>query len=95
MSVTHTEWSVADFPTSVVSGTGKRRKFVFFRGTNTAVSDTIDVSGTAEPNSADIEGIISTSIESAGTGHPSWSTNVITLDQGIGAHEMVVVVNIT
>lgn len=99
MAVTHTEWSTADFPVSLADGTSKRRKLIIFRGTNTAVTDTIDVSGTAEPNSADIEGFLWVSIASApiavGSVMPSWSTNIITLDTAIGVHELGIIVNLT
>lgn len=95
MTMTHTEWSTLDFPVTGVDGTSLARKIVIFRGTNTAVSDTIDVSGTAEPNSADIEGIMWSSVGGIGTAEPSWSTNVITLDSGIGAWELGVIVNLT
>jgi hypothetical protein len=99
MSVTHTEWSVADLPMSRTNGTGKRRKLVIFRGTNTDTSDTIDVSGTAEPNAADIEGYLWCSIAGASIGAgsllPSWSTNVITLDTAVGEHELGIIVNLT
>ena len=95
MTLTETEWSTMDLPVSNATGTPLRRKIVIFRGTNTAVSDTIDVSGTAEPNSADIEGIMWITVGGVGTAAPTWSTNVITLDSGIGVHEMGVIVNLT
>ena len=95
MTMTHTEWAVSDLPMSRKAGTGKRRKLVIFRGTNTALTDTIDVSGTAEPNAADIEGIMWATVGGVGTIPPQWSTNVITLDEGIGAWELGIIVNLT
>ena len=99
MAVTHTEWSLADLPMTVQNGTGKRRKLVIFRGTNTSTGDTIDVSGTAEPNAADIEGYLWVTINDLGIGAgsvvPAWSTNVITLATAIGNYELGIIVNLT
>ena len=99
MTRTDTEWSSMDLPVTLATGTPKRRRIVIWRGTNTAVTDTIDVSGTAEPNAADIEGIMWYTANGAamasGSSLPSWSTNVITLDTTVGAIEMGILVNLT
>ena len=99
MTMTHTEWSVSDLPMSRKYGTGKKRQLVVFRGTNTATSDTISVSGTAVPSSADIEGIAWCSINSGPIGSgsilPTWSTNTLTLATAIGTWELGIIVNLT
>jgi hypothetical protein len=100
MALTHTEWSTMDLPVSLyASGTPKRRKIVIFRGTSTSTGDTLDVSGTACPDAADIEGLVWCTINGAGLGagsaYPTWSTNTLTLATATGAWELGILVNLT
>lgn len=93
--VTATEESKADLPISLVgAGTEKRRKLIILRLTTATASETYDISGTVEPNSADIEGFLWCTAADAGTTVPAWSTNVITFN-GAAAWEIGVIVNLT
>ena len=75
-------------------GTGKRRKIILFRGTTTSTADTATVAQFAEPNSADIEGVIWSTCNNGGTVAPTWSPNTITFNTGIGAWELGLIVNL-
>ena len=95
MAITYTEESKADLPICLsVGGSSKRRKLIFLRLTSGTGGEEYDVSGTVEPNSADIEGILYHTIDGVAATLPTWSTNVITLGSA-GVVEMGVIVNLT
>ena len=90
---TNTEFSTWDLPTTLISGTPKRRAIVVFRGTSTATGDTYQVAS-AVPNAADVEGILWSTVDSIATGAPTWSTTTVTV-VNIGTVEQGLLVNIT
>lgn len=98
MTLTITEEGTIDMPVSLYgTGTPKRRRIVYLRGTSTATSDTWSV-GTAEPDAADVEGILWCSINSAGiaagSAYPTWSSTTVTLSTAAGTWELGVLVNL-
>jgi len=97
MTLTNTESSVADMPFDCVYGTGKRRKLIMLKLTNTVVADSYNMAGTACPNAADIEGQLYHTLSDVDCGTAIvWSTTtIIFTGQRAGVHEIGLIVNMT
>lgn len=77
-AVTVTEISRTELPQDLLSGTGKRRAYVFVRYTSAANTDTLDLSSYV-PGIADVEGVTYDTMDDAvATTSITWSTYTLT-----------------
>lgn len=96
-AVTVTEISSEDMPMNLESGTGKRRKKLYIRGTSTTTGDTLDLTSYVS-NLSDVEGVFYNTVDNASvTTYPTWSTTTVTMAQhtGSGVLELGLIVNLT
>jgi len=97
--VTITEISKQELKSSLMQGTAqKRRVLVFVRCTSAANTDTLDLSSYVT-GVADIEGVLSETLDNAVNGGTAntWSTTTLTFagHAGSGVWEMAVLCNLT
>ena len=94
-AATLTELSVTDFPGTVQSGTGVRRRMVFVRITDPS-AETLDLSSYV-PGAVDVEGIVYETDDGVVSGTAAtWSTYTLTFGTGVnGAYEGCFVIRTT